>query len=58
MIELFFFHSTQRAVDDDAWSRLEKEGILEDGLITYMWKDFIKDADETDQMVYFVFVHM
>ena len=41
----------KRAVDEDAWSRLENDGILEAEVITYMWKDFIRSEDDAEQMV-------
>ena len=56
-IQNLFFSWTQRAVDEDAWSRLENEGILEDELISYMWKDLIRSEDDAEQMVWFNLFH-
>ncbi|XP_072043680.1 uncharacterized protein [Amphiura filiformis] len=38
----------RRAQDKPAWERLENEGILEDSLITFMWREFLKSEDEEE----------
>ena len=44
----------QRAVDADAWYKLENEGILTDNLISYMWRDLIGSGKDSEQMVGFI----
>ncbi|XP_072043451.1 uncharacterized protein [Amphiura filiformis] len=38
----------RRSQDRPAWERLEDEGILEDSLITFMWREFLKSEDEEE----------
>ncbi len=46
----------QRAVDMDAWYRLDEEGILEDKLIDSMWKDIWEDDSTKKDTVVCLFI--
>ena len=41
----------QRAIDIDAWIKLDEQGILEDNLVTFLWRNIIADESKRHSTV-------